>query len=56
MSENNAEKLRKMAEIADVDVEALSDEDLEDVAGGGCTCGISSSDCSNGGGGTFNQL
>lgn len=52
MSEKNREEL---ANVEDVEIDALTDEDLEDVAGGlardaddDCTCAISSSNCSNG--------
>ena len=39
----------EMANIDDVEIDALTDDDLEDVAGGlaGCTCGGDSSNCSN---------
>lgn len=45
MSDKNHDEL---AQIEDVDIEALTDDDLEDVAGGGCTCVAGSSGCSNG--------
>ena len=38
---------KNLADVENVEIDALSDEDLEDVAGGGCTCSISSSGCSN---------
>lgn len=44
-----SEQEKDLAQIDDLEIEALSDEDLEDVAGGGCeqnSC--STSDCSNG--------
>ena len=51
MSEKNRDEL---ANVEDVEIDALTDEDLEDVAGGlreasddDCTCAISSSNCSN---------
>ena len=41
------ETKEKLAEMANIDIEALSDEALEDVAGGCAANSCSSSGCSN---------